>query len=177
MEEIKDYFGKKEPEEKEQQEEKKEEDPKRNSKSNFNFFIILGVIAILFISVFAARYFIKQKTYTMDDIIAKTLKGEENPETNYKYNGFVFVKVGPLWYTQWQLDNYLVNVPLHYGPLELKDVKAEGSLDERFSSNHYYITFDPEGEDFAHVALAAGEIGRNLVEGLGAKIRSPGSRH
>jgi hypothetical protein len=66
----------------------------------------------------------------------------------------------------------MANVPLHYGPLELEDVKAEGQLDERFNSPYYYITFDPYGEDFSYVAVAAGEIGRNLVEGLGVKISS-----
>ncbi|MBW2992534.1 hypothetical protein KY345_04925 [Candidatus Woesearchaeota archaeon] len=154
----------------EEPEEKPKDDPKADSRSTLIFFIILGVIVMLFAAVFIARAFIKPKTYTMDEMIARTLQGEEDPETNYMYNGFVFVKVGNLWYTKWQLENYVLNIPLHYGPLELEDVKAEGQLDERFNSDHYYVTFDPYGEDFSHVALAAGELGRNLVEGLGIRI-------
>lgn len=168
MEKIGDYFGEK----KEEKEEEIKEDPKEGKKANFHFLVILGVIVILFTAIFAARAFIRPKSYTMDEMIARTLQGEENPETNYLYNGFVFVKVKSLWYTQWQLENYVLNVPLHYGPLEVEDIVAEGQLDERFNSNHYYITFDPYGNDFAHVAVAAGELGRNLVEGLGAKISS-----
>jgi hypothetical protein len=168
MEEVKDYFGK------EQEDEKPAEEVKEDSgsKSNLTFFVILGVIVMLFAAVFIVRAFIRPKSFTMEEMITRTLQGEENPETNYIYNGFVFVKVGSLWYTRWQLENYVLNVPLHYGPLELEDVKAEGQLDDRFNTGHYYITFDPYGEDFSHVAVAAGEIGRNLVEGLGAKISS-----
>jgi len=162
MEETNDISGK----------EENIEDKDTKSISNLTFFVIIGIIVVLFVAVFAARVFIKQKVYTMDEMIARTLQGEENPETNYKYNGYVFVKVGTLWYTQWQLENYVLNIPLHYGPLELENVKAEGKLDERFNSDHYYITFDPYGNDFAHVAVAAGEIGRNLVEGFGANISS-----
>lgn len=167
MEKVKDYFGEEE-NVKEEIKDSKEAGPK----GNMTFLIILGVIIVLFAAVFLTRAFIRPKSYTMDEMITRTLQGEENPETNYMYNGFVFVKVGNLWYTRWQLENYVLNVPLHYGPLEIEDVKAEGQLDERFSSDHYYITFDPHGEDFSHVAVAAGEIGRNLVEGLGAKISS-----
>lgn len=162
--ELKDGFGEKEKEVK--------EESKPESKSNLYFFIILGVIIILFAAVFAARAFIKPKVVTMDDLITKTLQGKEDPETNYMYKGYVFVKVGNLWYTKWQRDNYELNIPLHHGPLELEDIKAEGQLDERFNSNHYYLTFDPNGKDFPHVAVATGELGRNLVEGLGAKIDS-----
>lgn len=148
------------------------EDPKANSKSNLNFFIVIGVIIILFAAIFAIRIFLKPEKMTIEEMIVKTLQGDTNPETNYMYDGYVFVKVEPLWYTQWQVEDTLFNIPLHYGPLELEDIKAEGELDERFNTGHYYITFDPYGDDFAHVAVAAGEIGRNLVEGLGAKISS-----
>jgi hypothetical protein len=148
------------------------EDPNASSKANIYFFAAICIIILLFAAIFAVRIFIKQEDNTVDGMIAKTLRGEENPETNYKYNGFVFVKVGPLWYTKWQYKEYQLNIPLHYGPLELEDVKAEGKLDERFNTGQYYITFDPNGTDFAYVAVAAGEVGRNLVEGLGAKISS-----
>lgn len=142
------------------------------SKSNLNFFIILGVILILFISVFALTKLVRPKVTTIDQVIANTLEGDENPETNYMYNGFVFVKVGTLWYTRWQSEGAQFSIPLHYGPLEVEDVGAEGRLDDRFNTGKYYITFDPNGEDFSHVALAAGELGRNLVEGLGMTISS-----
>ena len=147
-----------------------EEEEINEKKSNKNFLIIIGVIFILFIAVFSIKLFIKPKIVTIDGMITKTLQGETNPETNYMYNGYVFVKVRNLWYTKWQYEDNILNIPLHYGPLELEDVIAEGELDERFNTGKYYITFDPLGEDFAHVAVAAGELGLNLVKGMGAKI-------
>lgn len=170
MEKIKDAFG-----EKGKIGEKAagiKEDSESSSKSNLNFFIIVGVIILLFAAIFTIKFFIRPEEVTIERMIVRTLQGDTNPETNYVYNGYVFVKVGPLWYTRWQLEGYVLNIPLHHGPLELEDIKAEGSLDERFNTGDYYITFDPYGDDFAHVAVAAGEIGRNLVEGLGAKISS-----
>ena len=167
---INDGFGDWQKDEKTPEEPK--DDPKAGSKANMYLLIGICVIVLLFIAIFALRIFVRQESVTIEDMIAKTLEGKENPKTNYMYNGFVFVKVGPLWYTQWKVDNYIFNVPLHYGPLELKVVIAEGQLDERFNTGSYYITFDPYGSDFSYVAVSAGEIGRNLVEGLGAKIKS-----
>ena len=154
------------------EEEAKEEDPKSASKSNINLLIVLGVILMLFLSVFAVKLFIKPKNITIEGMFVRTLEGKTNPETNYMYNGYAFVKVGPLWYTKWQVDEYLLNIPLHHGPLELENITAEGKLDERFNSGSYYITFEPYSEDLTSIALAAGEIGRNLVEGFAAKIKS-----
>lgn len=170
MDDIRDGFGDFQKDEKTPEESK--DDPKASSKANMYLLIGLCIIVLLFVAVFASRIFVRQEDITIEGMIAKTLEGKENPETNYMYNGFVFVKVGPLWYTQWKVDSYIFNVPLHHGPLELEDVRAEGQLDARFSTGSYYITFDPYGSDFSYVAVAAGEIGRNLVEGLGAKIKS-----
>jgi hypothetical protein len=170
MEEIDDSFGEERKETPKAEEQK--EYPEAGSKANLYFLIGVGVIILLFIAIFSLKFFAKSEAVTIDDMIARTLAGDENPETNYLYNGFVFVKVGPLWYTKWKVDNYMVNVPLHFGPLELEDVSAEGQLDERFDTGSYYITFDPNGTDLTFVALSIGELGRNLVEGLGAKIAS-----
>jgi hypothetical protein len=168
MDEIKESFNDENKPEPAAEEPK--EEPEAASKANLYFLIGVGVIIILFAAVFALKFFARNEIVTIDDMIAKTLAGDENPETNYMYNGYVFVKVGPLWYTKWRYGIYEANIPLHYGPLELEDIYAEGQLDERFDSGHYYITYDPNTTDAAYVAIAISEIGRNLIEGLGAGI-------
>lgn len=87
---------------------------------------------------------------------------------SYIYNGFTFIKNGPLWFTQVTSSNVLYTVPLRYGPRELEDVMIYGKLSPNFvNADYVYITFDPEEEtNQSYLGLAAAELSLNLAQGI-----------
>lgn len=100
------------------------------------------------------------------------------PKTPYEtveYNGFLFQKIEGLWYTQWQKDDKVYNIPLRYNPYEVELVQVQGSLNETFErSRPFFITFNPleEDEDFRYLTLAVSELSLNLVRGLEQPVQS-----
>ena len=145
-------------------EEKEEKD------SSLKFFMI-GVLAVIivFALFFAYNYFQKPKIQTIDDVYDDTLKGSTS-EDNFLYNGFVFIKVQGLWYTKVKDRENVYNIPFHFNPQEVKDFPVEGNLQSwlhyTFTNyeGQYFITFDPDTEDAAHIATANGEFTVNVVK-------------
>ena len=130
---------------------------------------IIVIIIAIFTMAFFTRFLYGSKTgaaVTIDELHKKNLDGEES-ETNYLYGGFSFVYIDNLWYTQIKRDdNTLLDVPLHYGPLDLENISIKGSVDEKFQQTQIYITFDPKSDNLQFVALASAELGLNLVKGI-----------
>jgi hypothetical protein len=131
-----------------------------------NLLIAIGVVVIVFGLLFSVNLFFKPKPVTVDSLVDKTLSGEQNPETNFVYHGFVFIEVGGLWQTQWQFKNTQYIILLHYSPLELENIKIVGDINSSFDSKEIYLTFDPLGSELKYVAMSAGEISLNLVRAL-----------
>lgn len=151
--------------EEEKNKEAEENKPEGNSKL---LYIILAVIIIGFIILFSIRFITgpSEKAVTIDELHQKNIEGEET-DINYVYNGFSFVFVNGMWYTQVQKGNTVWDVPLHFGPKQLEDVPITGKLDDDFSEKEVYITFDPLGEDLQYVALSSAELSLSLTKGFG----------
>ena len=96
------------------------------------------------------------------------LKGKLKSEQGYLYNkAYSFVKFDDLWYMQLASPKKtrLYNVQFRYGPKEVEDIKISGALDFNLFNNAtgYYVTFDPTGKDFSHVALAVADFNQHMV--------------
>lgn len=105
----------------------------------------------------------------------------------YYFNGFLFQKVGPLWYTQIQKENLLFNLPMHYGPKELMDLDVnETTLKNAknfvsFYINQFketdtlmglgYLTFDPK-DNMSNVIMSATEMTLKLRDTYKIKLIS-----
>lgn len=138
----------------EQTKEKKEdEEIKKEDRSTKNFLIAAGFLILLTIIFFVTRQVAHEPKY----------------ET-MTYNGFKFVKIGPLWYFQWQEDSQLYNVPLRYNPKEVVDVPVTGVYDERFQQSDIYLTFDPAESGLSYIALSASELSISLSTVMGINI-------
>jgi hypothetical protein len=90
------------------------------------------------------------------------------------YNYFEFQKIGGAWHTNWQRGNTTYDVSLRYSPLEVENVSVSGTgLNDTFMRQPFYLTFDPDDNstNFQYLALTMGELGLNLVRGLGAQIQ------
>jgi len=71
-----------------------------------------------------------------------------------------------LWYTQIRTGNTLYDVPFHFSPKELEDIKLVGTLNNSLfnSEDKIYVTFDPLGSNLQYVALAVGEFDQNIIK-------------
>lgn len=148
---------------------KKEEEIPEKKISEKILLVSIVFVILVFAVIFVARYFNQEEIRTIDDLHRLNLQGKLKPEEGYVYKGYSFVWANDLWYTQVQAGNTIISIPLHYGPRELEGIPMTGKFDtELFNSMpSYYVTFDPLGSDFSHVALAVGELNQNFVKTFG----------
>ncbi len=127
----------------------------------------IGLIAIIGVLMLIGKCTSTPEILTLDDMIAKTLAGEET-EDNFLHNGFVFVRVGDLWYTQLQREEYLFEIPLHFNPRQVANITVEGEINEKEfnDAEHFYITFDPAEDGLDYVALSAAELSLNMARAM-----------
>ncbi len=132
--------------------------------------LIIAVIAIVIILavIISMKLIPKETPKTIDDLHELNLKGKLKPEDGYVYEGYSFVFANGLWYTQVQniAGTSIFEIPLHYGPNQVKDIPIEGEFNSViFNSNkEIYITFDPLGSNLNYVALAVGEFDQSIIQ-------------
>lgn len=130
-----------------------------------NFFLAIGAIALAFVVLFGIQIFNRPELLTPDEMHAKNLAGELDPEEGYVYNGFSFVWYDKLWFTQIHNPGTtsLYNTQLHFGPRDLTTVTLGHGVEEFAVVPNTYVTFDPTAVPLTHIALAAGELSLNLA--------------
>ncbi|MBI2134669.1 hypothetical protein HYU09_01650 [Candidatus Woesearchaeota archaeon] len=149
--------------------EKKDEEPKEAKFKSDKILIIGAVLLILvFAVVFGIRFFTQEQPQTIEDLHALNFKGKLKPDQGYLYRDvYSFVKFEDSWYTQFKSPkgSRLYNVQFRYGPKEVEDIRISGSLDLNMFNNatDYYVTFNPKGNDFSHVALAAADFNQHMT--------------
>lgn len=134
---------------------------------------ILIIVAVL-IGVFAL-FFAGAKVYTnltgatvvnIDDLHSQNLENELDEEEGYMYNGFSFVKVDGLWWTEVQRFNTLVKIPLHFAPKDLEYLEIEGRASPDFDKyEDIYIAIDPDVSN-KYYGLAIAELSMNMAKGI-----------
>jgi hypothetical protein len=168
---------KKQIEEESEVEENPEEEPKNieevgkeeSKKSDkILIFLILGLV-LIFVIFFSYRIFTQdEQPETLDEYHLLNLKGKLDSDLGYLYDDIhSFVFFDGLWYMQLQSPGgtRLYNMALRYGPIDLEDIKIKGRLDSELFDDavDYYVTFNPTGNDFSHVALAVGDFNSHMT--------------
>ncbi len=135
-----------------------------------NLLIIIGVL----VSVFAL-FFVGAKLYTgltgatvinVDDLHKENLENNLDEDEGYVYNGYSFVKVDGLWWTEVQRFDTLVKIPLHFAPKDLEYITVEGRTSADFDKfNDLYIAIDPKVQN-KYYALAVAEFSMNMAKGV-----------
>ena len=136
--------------------------------------ILIATAIIIVLIVFGTLAWIKFMDKpviieTIDDLHKLNLDGELDPEYGYVYEGYSFVYLDNLWYTQLQTKGgeVMFDVPLHYGPRDLEDVEIYGYFNNTlFSDNkEIYVTFNPVGRDenFKFITVAIGEFNQPMI--------------
>jgi hypothetical protein len=103
----------------------------------------------------------------IDQLHQNNLNGELNEKEGYIYNGFSFIKVDGLWWTEVKIGNQNTKIPLHFGPKDVEQIPLSGSLSENFAkTDTVYISIDPEVVS-GHYVVAMRELSANVAQGLG----------
>ena len=149
--------------------EKKEDEKKKISDKVM--LIAIGVLVILFFSIFIIKIFFKEpEPKTLDELHLANLQRELNDEQGYIYNGYSFVNIDNFWYTQLKSSSgrILYNLNFRYGPKDVEDIQIRDNLDNAFFNNakEYYVTFNPVGfgGDFTYVTLAVADFNENMIK-------------
>jgi hypothetical protein len=168
-------------EEKEIEEGKKEIKLKEKEESKFlskssDKILIIGIVflILLFFAIFFISRLTKEQPKTIEDLHKLNIQGKLKPEQGYLYkNAYSFVNLGGFWYTQLTSTSgrRLYNMALRYGPRDLENIKIYGFLNTTLFNNatSYYVTFNPTGNDFSHVALAISDFNQHMVKVFGKK--------
>jgi hypothetical protein len=122
------------------------------------FLIILAILGGMIALVFVGRHFYVP-----------------SHPSQLVYNNYEFQKKDGMWHTTWQNNKQTYDIGMRFNPLEVENVSVSGTgLNKTFQQQPFYITFDPDdnGTNFKYLGVAVGELGLNLVRGLGAQIQS-----
>ena len=153
---------------KEVKEKKKEEVMEEKRISDKILVIIALVIIFIIASIFAMRFFLKDKgPKTIDDLHKLNLEGKLNEEQGYVHSGYSFVKFDDMWYTKMMspMRTREYNVNFRYGPKEVQDIPIYGFLNGTLfnEARDYYVTFNPVGENLQYVALAVNDFNQQMI--------------
>ena len=149
-------------------------DPALKEQSNRTLFMTLAVILGVFVLFIAGFYGYNSITgnvvFDMQGLHEANIDGNLEEEQGYMYNGFSFVFVDGLWWTD--IIKHIgdseekVRIPLHFGPKDFEEVEFKGSTSEEFNMGpDVYIAIDPAIRD-QHYTLAISELVFNLAKGI-----------
>ncbi len=154
-------------------EEKKTQEIDISQKSSDKSIIIaISVIIVLLAAVLVYSMFAKQEPKTLEDLHVANIKGDLKPEQGYVYKGvYSFVNLDGLWYTQLKSPRgtKTYEMALRYSPNDVEEIDIEGSLNANLFNNatEYYVTFNPTGQEFSHIALAVADFNTHMAKVFG----------
>lgn len=152
-------------------------DPALKQQSNKTLFITLGVIVAVFALMFAG--FMGYNSITgnvvldMQGLHDANFEGDLAPEEGYLYNGFSFINVDGLWWTDIVKtigdNSEKVRIPLHFGAREVEEVEVTGVLSKEFNvGEDVYVTIDPTVVS-SYYRLSLSELSLNMAKGIGRR--------
>jgi len=137
-------------------------------------FIMIGICILLFILIFASRYIFQTDPKTLGELHEENYLKKPS-DTNYIYNGFSFIKLkadqrisDEFWYTQYERDGKIYDIPMQYGPKELIDIPIIRLNTTNKTLDKVYISITPdENKSVPYLAQSTYEIAEKVVQVLG----------
>ena len=147
-----------------------DEDLYGSSSDTKSIFILVGVTLAIFIVAISGFTFYNNLTsanvVSIDQLHGENLNNKLDEEVGYVYNGFSFVKVDGLWWTELNKFGTRLKVPLHFAPRELEDIPIKGKFNEKFNEgDSVYVAIDPNVIS-KYYTLSISELSFNLVKGM-----------
>ena len=116
--------------------------PSKEKQRNSMWFIavfLVGIFTILFFLVQASQDPSKD-IRTLDDLFLAVEEGIVDEDRGYMHNGYVYVKDDQgTWVTRVQIEDKLIQIPLHFAPRDLQKVDDIGLLNSTFAQKEIYI--------------------------------------
>lgn len=142
-----------------------------------SILILIGVLVVIFaiaIGGFKAyNHFTAAGIVVIDDLHQKNLDGELNSNEGYVYNGYSFVKADGLWWTEVEVKDRIIKVPLHYGPREVEQIPVTGKLTSDFNKGEkVYVSIDPTINYDKYYTLGLMELNTNILQGVNRNIEA-----
>ncbi len=139
--------------------------------------IVVGIIIGIF--AFSIAGFKLYETYmggaeviNVDELHKENLQGDLNEEEGYMYNGYSFVYVDGLWWTEVNRFGTLLKIPLHFGAKDVDDIPVTGTLDQAFNKGEIvYIAISPETTN-KYYTLGLSELNFNIIKGIDRSIEA-----
>jgi hypothetical protein len=133
--------------------------------------VIIGLFVLPFAGYYAYDFFTSgPDVINIDEMHELNLEGDLSEEEGYMYNGFSFVNVDGLWWTNIVTnlngERTLVKIPLHFGPKDVKNIESVGQLSDNFNEFvELLIAIDPDVQD-KYYTLALSELSFNVAKGI-----------
>lgn len=128
--------------------------------------ILIGLFALTFSGFKIYSSITSAAVVSVDELHQKNLGGELDKDEGYIYNGFSFVKVDGLWWTELNKFGTRLKIPLHFGPKELENISIKGNLNSSFNNQEdVFVAIDPLIRD-KYYTLAISELSFNMVKGM-----------
>ena len=150
--------------------EKDKNDKKKKAKNKIpekTLILAFVTLALILAVIFNLKYIMKSEPKTLEELHELNMQGKLNQDEGYVYNGLSFVKFSDMWYTSVKSPSgrKVFNLAMRYGPKELETLAIKGTLnDSLFNTNpNYYVTFNPLGTDFSHVAAAVNDFNQHMI--------------
>lgn len=131
-------------------------------------FVILCAVVVLII--LGAKYFVHNAALTLEEQHAANYQAKAT-DHNYIYNGFSFLKLKDprttteFWYTQYQKNGQVFDIPFHYGPKELEDIPIVVLNRTNATLPDVFISIMPdENKSMGNLAQAVYEITEKMVK-------------
>lgn len=139
--------------------------------------ILIGVLVAVFVVAIAGfkayNHFTAAGVVIIDDLHKQNLGGELDSDEGYVYNGYSFVKADGLWWTEVEVKDRIIKVPLHYGPKEVEHIQVTGKLVPEFNQGEkVYVAIDPEVNYDKYYTLGLMELNTNILQGVNRNIEA-----
>ena len=146
-----------------------------------NVLILIGVLVAVFALSLGGfklyNEFTAAGVVVLDDLHAQNLDGELDDDQGYVYNGFSVVKADGLWWTEVEVENRLIKIPLHFGPKEVEEIPVIGDLSPKFNGgSKIYMAIDPEVNYNKYYTLALSELNSNVLQGINRNLEAACSK-
>ncbi|MBI4983541.1 hypothetical protein HZC32_02755 [Candidatus Woesearchaeota archaeon] len=129
--------------------------------------IIIGVFGLAIAGMKIYNYFAASSLINIDDLHKENLEEGLAQKEGYVYNGYSFVYVDGLWWTEVNRFGTLLKIPLHFGPKEVEEIKIYGKLNqtEFNQGDNVYIAINPNTIS-KYYTLAISELSFNVAKGI-----------
>ena len=153
---------------------------KFNFRKNLFYIFLLVILSVLFLrhfdtgmvdeSLYGVAPFVSESggSFVASSELSNESYSENGDTISYQYGDFRFALYDGLWWTAVYLEdrNTILQVPLHYGALDIEHVVFSGELDLEVDDDaDIYIAIDPNVQN-KYYTLALSEINFNLVKGI-----------